>query len=98
MFVTQVNTFFLEFFFLIFFFFIWIQGFLGVCFVKEIQTLAGRKGDLGVLKSAGLFILDMENLRVNATVLGLNLTSNTFKDNWKAKYEEVKQLKATDAE
>ena len=59
------------------------------------DTLAGRKGDLGVLESAGLFILDMENLRVNATVLDLNLTSHTFSDNRKSKYEKIKQLKST---
>ena len=37
------------------------------------ETLAGRKGSLGILESAGLFILDMEKLRVNATILNFNL-------------------------
>ena len=59
------------------------------------DTLAGRKGDLGVLESAGLFILDMENLRVNATVLDLNLTSVSIGYKGMAKYEEIKKLKAT---
>ena len=37
------------------------------------ETLAGRKGSLGILESAGLFILDMEKLKVNATILNFNL-------------------------
>ena len=59
------------------------------------EPLAGRKGDLSVLESAGLCILDMENLRVNATVLKLNRKSYYFGDKQKAEYEEIKKLKAT---
>ena len=54
------------------------------------ETLAGRKGDLGVLESAGLCILDMENLRVNATVLDLNLTCVSIGYKGMAKYEEIR--------
>ena len=59
------------------------------------ETLAGRKGGLRVLESAGIFILDMENLGVNTTVLDLNLKSHTFVYERMAKYEEIKKLKAT---
>ena len=44
------------------------------------ETLAGRKGDLGILESAGLFVLEMENLKVTATALHLNLVSQASID------------------
>ena len=56
------------------------------------ETLAGRKGDLGVLESAGLFILNMENLRVDTTVLNLNQLNHDFRRG--GNYEEIKKLKS----
>ena len=57
------------------------------------QTLAGRKGDLEVLESAGLFILDMENLKVNTTVRDLNQMYENFTERKSAGYTEIKKLK-----
>ena len=52
------------------------------------ETLAGRKGDLGVLESAGLCILDMENLRVDTAILNLNMLS------YSGNYKEIQTLRA----
>ena len=60
------------------------------------ETLAGRKDSLGVLESAGLFILDMEKLRVNATVLNLNLFNlRSIVRSTGPNSIEIKKLKAT---
>ena len=61
------------------------------------ETLAGRKDSLGVLESAGLFILDMEKLRVNATILNLNLLSkNSIVRSTGPHSKEIKKLKAAE--
>ena len=57
------------------------------------ETLAGRKGSLGILESAGLFILDMEKLKVNTTILDLNLLGHDYYRSTGSHYKEIKKLK-----
>ena len=61
---------------------------------KMREDLAGRKDSLGLLESAGLFILDIQDLRVNKTILNLNQCDHRIGKSVGKNYENIKKLKA----